>query len=148
MPVEKINGWVVLQHPLFEDQLNELENLAVTRKSVNAQKRLAAVVKLITQDIPADPSHPNFRQGLALGASNRHWFRAKFFMQYRLFFRFDSKSKIIILVWINDEATKRAYDSKTDAYVVFQKMLASGNPPSSFIELLNECQKPKSKTAT
>ena len=148
MPVEKINGWIVLQHPLFEDQLNELQNQAVRQKSVNAQKRFAAVVKLMTQDIPADPSHRNFRLGQALGASNRHWFRAKFFMQYRLFFRFDSKSKIIILVWINDEATKRAYDSKTDAYVVFEKMLASGNPPSSFIELLNECQKPKSKPAT
>ena len=142
MPVEKINGWVVLQHPLFEDQLNELQNLAIRKKSVNAQKRLAAVVKLITEEIPADPSHRNFRLGQALGPSNRHWFRAKFFMQYRLFFRFDSKSKIIILVWINDEATKRAYESKTDAYAVFQKMLASGRPPSSFLELLNECQKP------
>ena len=66
MPVEKINGWIVLQHPLFEDQFNELQNLAIRKKSINAQKRLAAVVKLITEEIPADPTHRNFRLGQAL----------------------------------------------------------------------------------
>nr|WP_232465207.1 type II toxin-antitoxin system YhaV family toxin [Oleiphilus messinensis] len=30
---------------------------------------------------------------------------------------------------MNDEKTKRAYDSKTDAYRVFEKMLSSGRPP-------------------
>ncbi|HSP32639.1 MAG TPA: type II toxin-antitoxin system YhaV family toxin, partial [Halomonas sp.] len=41
-------------------------------------------------------------------------------------------SKIIIYAWVNDEATKRAYDSKHDAYGVFQKMLSKGNPPGSW----------------
>jgi len=142
MSVDKINGWLILQHPLFEDQLNQLQNAAVEKRSINAQKRFAAVVKLITQDIPSDPTSSKFRLGQALGADNRHWFRAKFNMQYRLFFRFDSKAKIIVLCWINDEQTKRAYDSKSDAYAVFKRMIDSGHPPSSFAELLDECYKP------
>lgn len=48
-----------------------------------------------------------------------HWFRAKFFQQYRLFFCYHQASKIIVYAWVNIEATLRAYDSKTDAYQVF-----------------------------
>jgi len=39
---------------------------------------------------------------------------------------------------VNDESTKRAYDSKTDAYRVFEKMLNNGHPPDSWDELLKD----------
>ena len=89
-------------------------------------------------DIPQDPSRKEFQQGSTLGNEYRHWRRAKFFQQYRLFFRFHSRSKVIVLGWVNDEQSKRAYGSKSDAYRVFQAMLASGHPPDDWEELLQE----------
>ena len=79
---------------------------------------------------------PVYRQGATLGDDRKHWFRAKFFQQYRLFFRFHQTSKIIVYAWVNDEDTKRAYDSNTDAYLVFKKMLDRGYPPDEWDELL------------
>ena len=78
----------------------------------------------------------NFRQGNTLGDNNKHWFRAKFFQQYRLFFRFHLESKVIVYAWVNDETNKRAYGSKTDAYKVFEKMVKSGHPPKEREDLL------------
>lgn len=73
---------------------------------------------------------PEYRLGTTLGEEHKHWFRAKFFQQYRLFFRFHKESKIIVFAWVNDEDTKRAYDGKRDAYKVFKKMLQNKRPPS------------------
>ena len=39
---------------------------------------------------------------------------------------------------MNDEKSKRAYESKTDAYRVFKKMLESGNPPDDWEKLLEQ----------
>ena len=47
-----------------------------------------------------------------LGAAHRHWRRAKFLQQYRLFFRLHTRSRLIVMGWVNDTDTKRAYDSK------------------------------------
>jgi toxin YhaV len=82
--------------------------------------------------VPQDPARPDYRQGATLGAQHKHWFRAKFFQQYRLFFRYHQASKIIVYAWVNDETTLRAYDSKTDAYQVFARMLQSGYPPDDW----------------
>ena len=79
-----------------------------------------------------------FQQGTTLGADYRHWRRAKFFQQFRLFFRFHSRSKVIVLGWVNDQQTKRAYGSKSDSYRVFQSMLASGHPPNGWDSQLQE----------
>jgi len=92
-------------------------------------------MKLALNDIPQDPSGTQYRQGSTLGTEHTHWQRATFYQQYRLFFRYDAASKIIIYAWVNDDATKRAYGSKHDAYSVFQKMLSSGNPPDSWTAL-------------
>lgn len=139
-----INGWTIYAHPLFLDQLEiliaEVESLRTKNPkaygSKNASKRLAAITRLMLQDIPQDPSRREYQQGSTLGAAHRHWRRAKFFQQYRLFFRFHTRSRLIVLGWVND--TKRAYGSKTDAYQVFQSMLASGHPPDDWDELLQE----------
>jgi toxin YhaV len=129
------HGWSIFAHPLFLSQLESLikqvEQLKqkdpVGYSKKNAAKRLAAIAKLAFDVIPQDPSLPEYRQGTTLGADNKHWFRAKFFQQYRLFFRYHAPSKIIVLVWVNDEDTKRAYESNDDAYRVFRKMLESGH---------------------
>jgi toxin YhaV len=143
-----INGWSIFAHPLFLNQLEELiaqvENLQrkypQEYKKKNPTKRLAAIAKLAFEIIPQDPTKPDYRQGNTLGDDYKHWFRAKFFQQYRLFFRYHQESKIIVFVWVNDENSKRAYQSNTDAYRVFQKMLKSGYPPDNFNDLLEEAK--------
>ena len=78
-----------------------------------------------------------FRLGGTLGAENKHWFRDKFGNgRFRLFFKFDTRSKVIIYAWVNDENSLRAYSAKTDTYAVFAKMLRKDNPPATWAELL------------
>ncbi len=62
--------------------------------------------------IPQNLTKPDYRQGKTLGDKNKHWFSAKFFQQYRLFFRYDIQSNVIVYAWINDDSHKRAYESK------------------------------------
>ncbi len=140
----KVGGWEVYAHPLFLDQLEAL-TAAVERarekdpedyRSGRDAKMLAAVLKLAFEDIPADPAHKRFEQGETLGSGRKHWRRAKFYQQYRLFFRFSSTARVIVLAWVNDEQTKRAYGSRADAYAVFAKMLKAGNPPDDWDALL------------
>jgi toxin YhaV len=117
-----VNGWVLCAHSVFlaqyEDLITEVEELKKkdpnNYKNKNSAKRLAAIQKLVFKLIPNDPTLPDYRLGGTLGEEHKHWFRAKFFQQYRLFFRFHKESKIIVYAWVNDEDTKRAYDSKTD----------------------------------
>jgi toxin YhaV len=106
-----VNGWLIVAHPLFLDALEDLtaqvEKLAekdpVGYGQKKVTKRLAAIRKLAFEDIPADPASPAFRQGSTLGAEHSHWFRAKFFQQYRLFFRYHQASRVIVLAWVNDD---------------------------------------------
>jgi len=143
-----VNGWVLCAHPVFlaqyEDLITEVEELKKkdpnNYKNKNSAKRLAAIQKLVFKIIPNDPTLPDYRLGGTIGEEHKHWFRAKFFQQYRLFFRFHKESKIIVYAWVNDEDTKRAYDSKTDAYKVFKKMLQKKCPPSDWETLLKEAR--------
>jgi toxin YhaV len=144
----EVNGWTILVHPLFIEQVTALiEEVALRRrkdpagyKGKNCTKRLAAIIDLAFRDISQDPTRTAYAQGSTLGNDYRHWFRAKFFQQYRLFFRYDLASRIIIYGWVNDERTKRAYGSKTDAYAVFRDMLESGHPPDDMAALKAACE--------
>lgn len=143
-----VNGWHLFAHASF---LNQYESLIVEVEKLREKypnsykdklqtKRLAAITQLIFAKIPKDPTLPEYRQGNTLGHDYKHWFRAKFFQQYRLFFRYHFESKMIVYSWVNDENTKRAYHSKTDAYLVFRKMLQSGQPPNDWKQLLEEAK--------
>lgn len=144
-----INGWTIFAHPLFLAQLDDLivqveefrqnDPIGYTRR--NASKRLAAITKLAFEAVPQDPTRPEYRQGNTLGAERKHWLRAKFFQQYRLFFRYHALSKVIVFAWVNDQDTKRAYGSSDDAYLVFRKMLERGHPPDDWSELLTEASR-------
>ena len=143
-PAFVINGWEIYAHPLFLDQLEAYQAAyhAVRAKhpkeykTKKATKLYLALLKTALEVIPTDPTNPDFRQGSTLGDDNKHWFRAKFLQQFRLFFRYSDDKKAIILAWVNDEDTRRAYGSKTDAYEVFKKMLKAGNPPDDWDALL------------
>ena len=143
-----INGWKVFAHPLFLDQIEKaVEKVKKSQKkhpkdyqNKNPAKHLKAIRKVAFEAIPLDPARSEYRQGATLGTVNKHWFRAKFQGQYRLFFQYDTESRTIILAWVNDDKCLRAYESKTDAYAVFRKMLGKGHPPGSWDELLSEAR--------
>jgi toxin YhaV len=140
------NNWRLFAHPLLDEQLQALNvkvlrgfiKSGTTSKVPRARKVLERIFSLMQYEIPQNPNNPVYRLGSTLGEVEKVWFRAKMFGQYRLFFRFDSAAKIIVYVWVNDQESLRAYGSKTDAYALFQKMLASGYPPGSFEELLKQ----------
>lgn len=137
--IAEINGWTIYAHPLFLDQLESMIDAVEkarnkdpeTYKKKRAAKLLAAVLKVAFEDIPSDPSRDVYRHGGALGDEYKHWFRAKFLQQFRLFFRYQrsADANIIVLAWVNDELSLRAYESTTDAYAVFRKMLKRGGSP-------------------
>jgi toxin YhaV len=140
-----VNGWRLLAHPLFLDQLEKL-TAAVERTrskdprgwrgSANA-KLLAALRRLVFETIPGDPTRSDYRQGGTLGQDRKHWFRAKFGGgRFRLFFRYSTRARIIIFAWVNDETTLRTYGARSDAYAVFRNMLDQGDPPDGWTDLL------------
>lgn len=151
-----VNGWSIYVHPLFLEQIEaliaEVEKLRARDpkgwRRKNATKRLAAIFKLVSEVIPADPGSPGFRQGDSLGPARRYWFRAKFFQQYRLFFRFDTASGIIVIAWVNDDETLRAYGSRSDAYATFKGMLENGDPPEDFDALLRAARHARDRFET
>jgi toxin YhaV len=136
------NGWKLYQWRgfgrLFANLIREVEQLerADPRgfQSHRSTKRLAAIYRLITDIIPANPNSPEFRQGNTLGRENRHWFSAGFHERYRLFFRFRSDIRVI-------DDTLRARGARSDAYAVFQRMLESGAPPGDWDELLAQSER-------
>ena len=141
----QINGWELFAHQLLLNQLDRLlaavekERAKEPGKKSKAEqgsanvKVLAALRELMFVIIPGDPSRQEYRQADTLGANRKHWFRAKFGGQrFRIFFRYDSKAKVIVYAWVNDKDTLRTYGSKTDAYAVFRKMLDKGNPPDDW----------------
>jgi toxin YhaV len=99
-----VNGWTLFAHPLFLDQIEQLtQQVEVLRQKdatgfvkKNAAKRLAAIARLAFEVIPQDPARAEYRQGSTLGEEHKHWFRVKFFQQYRLFFRNHAQTKIIV----------------------------------------------------
>ncbi|MBR5949874.1 MAG: type II toxin-antitoxin system YhaV family toxin [Actinomycetaceae bacterium] len=133
-----VAGWKLLAHPIFLGQFESLVHQVNALRAKDpagykkkaATKRLAVLVSLMLDKIPLDPAAKEYWLGHTLGEDYTSWFRAKFFQQYRLFFRFHTKARIIVFALVNDDKTERAYDSQTDAYRVFGNMLHSGHPPS------------------
>jgi toxin YhaV len=137
------HGWILLFHACVSAQLQKLHAAAERAKQqdpngFDANVRLFnALSKLIFEAVPSDPNREEYRQGNTMGPAFRHWRRAKIGRRFRLFFRFDSKSKIIIFAWVNDENTLRSSGSKNDPYAVFKRMLDKGHPPDDWATLVS-----------
>jgi toxin YhaV len=141
--------WLLLHHPAFEMEYENYKSRALLTAAkygdnwvtTAAGKKFLALNHLVRERIPSNPSNPEHRLGNALGDNYKHWFRGKFLQQYRVFFRYSTKSHIIAYGWVNDDDSLRAYGSKTDAYLVFKKMLESGRVPNNWDELIEESKK-------
>ena len=137
-----VNGWTLLFHEAMIGQMKSLADAYERARKADAEnfrsnagvKLFAALARLMLQVIPADPSRPEYRQGNTLGDEYRHWFRMKFYGRFRLFFRYDSRSRIIVYAWVNDERTLRQRGG--NPYEVFWRMLASGTPPNEWAALV------------
>src|SRR6266571_532496 len=98
-----VNGWALLFHEALIGQVKTPADACQRARRSNANVKLfAALAKLMLEMIPADPSRIEYQQGNTLGEAYRHWFRAKFFGRFRLFFRYDSRSRIIVYACVND----------------------------------------------
>jgi toxin YhaV len=142
------NGWTLLFHDCLIEQLNRLH--AATRHAQendpegfesNANVKLfRALSHVMLSVVPSDPARDEYRQGNTLGPAHRHWRRSKIARPFRLFFRYDSKAKVIVYAWVNDEKTLRSSGSHSDPYAVFAKMLRRANPPDEWNALVRACQ--------
>jgi toxin YhaV len=138
------HGWVLLFHECIVEQLQKLHAAAERARRSDPKgfehdanvKLFRALSQLILEAVPSDPAREEYRQGNTLGPAHRHWRRAKIGRRFRLFFRYDSKAKTIVFAWVNDEQTLRAAGSKSDPYVVFERMLRQGNPPDDWKALI------------
>ena len=138
------HGWTLLFHDCVAMQLQKLSAAADQAQQTdpdgfegNANVKLfRALSQLILDTVPIDPARDEYRQGNTLGAAYRHWRRAKLGRRFRLFFRYDSKARVIVFAWVNDERTLRSAGSKSDPYAVFEKMLGRGNPPDDWATLV------------
>jgi len=144
-----INGWQLYYFRAFAAALDELEAEVTALaaddprgyRSHPRTRLLASLYKVITERVPANPVHPQFRLGKTLGREYGNWRRVKKGMpeRYRLFFRFASKPvKLIVYVWFNDEDALRKAESKTDVYETFRRMLGRGDVPDGIDHLLRE----------
>lgn len=138
------HGWSLLFHDCLVEQLQKLKAASDRAEAAdpsgfeaNANVKLFRVLsRLIFETVPSDPAREEYRQGNSMGTAYRHWRRAKIGRRFRLFFRYDSKAKVIIFAWVNDEHTLRSAGNKSDPYAVFLKMLERGNPPDGWAALL------------
>jgi toxin YhaV len=138
------NGWTILLYPALRAELLILRERVRRAREQNPSgwqsnghaKLLKRIVEIILHEVPAAPDKPAFEQGNTIGRDARGWRRAKFLGRFRLFYRFDSRAKVIIYVWVNDETTLRARGSDSDPYVVFRRMLLAGDPPHAWDQLL------------
>lgn len=116
------HGWTLLFHDNLIEQMMKLRAAVLRAQESDPQgfgsnanvKFFRALVELIQDVVPSDPARDEYRQGNTMGPAWRHWRRAKLGRRYRLFFRYDSKAKVIVYAWVNDEQTLRSSGSKSD----------------------------------
>ncbi len=127
------HGWNLLFHDCLIEQLRNLEAAVQRAKKQDTQgfaananvKLFNALAQLMLETVPSGPDREEYRQGNTMGAAFRHWRRAKIGRRFRLFFRFDARSRVIIFAWVNDG--------------VFHKILERGHPADDWAALRAAC---------
>lgn len=137
-------GWTLLFHDCLVEQLYRLGAAAgagMESDPSNANVKLVRALRhAMLEVVPSDPGADAYRQGNTLGKEHRHWRRIKIGQRFRLFFRYDTRARIIVYAWVNDDTTLRTRGARNDAYAVFQKMLGRGHPPDSWDTLVQQAR--------
>lgn len=148
------SSWKLFAHPAFSEKFDalvtEVERLRTADSNGYKQhaktKLLKRIVDLIEVEIPRDPGAFEYSLGNTLGPEHRHWRRAKFLGRFRLFFRYSSKDRVIIYVWMNDQNTLRKAGGRNDPYTVFNALIRKGHPPDDWDALMKQCATLKQRT--
>ena len=143
-----LNGWTFLAWPAFDTRwLTLLRKVTDQRKAKpgappasTESVLLAALVRVIRDLIARDPNAPAFRLRNDLAA----WRRVRFLGRLRLFYRFSSRHRIVVLTWLNDDKTLRKEGASTDPYTVFAAMLARGEVPADWPALVGGAKRMRS----
>ncbi|MHB8686095.1 MAG: type II toxin-antitoxin system YhaV family toxin [Candidatus Dormibacteraceae bacterium] len=140
------NGWTIVFGARFEERYRKLVdrveklNQSLPRKKYEGHpevKLLAAVHRLVTSLIPADPNTRDFLLEDELSKFRRvkkHGLPERF----RLFYTFSSVQRVIIPLYLNDSNTLRKRGAGSDPYEVFKRMVGQGNIGSDFEANWNE----------
>lgn len=131
-----INDWTIFAHPLFLGQTEALTRYVDDLRlaggesfaSHRVSKRLAAIARLAFQEIPLDPTRPEYHPENTLGEKQRYWLQAQVDEQHRLFFRYHARSRVIVYAWVNDREARLTYEQGDNPYRIFRKMLENGQP--------------------
>ncbi len=133
------HGWNLLFHDGLIEQLQKLQTAAQKAKAQDPQgfesnanlKLFNALAQLMLETVPSDPSRDEYRQGNTMGPAFRHWRRAKLGRRFRLFFRFDSKTRIIIFMAMMEAQTYLAKRQARADLNAFDAVMArtGGEPP-------------------
>ena len=115
-------------HAAFEQVLDELVAVVAKEKERDPEnyrnspraKLLARVYKAIRDEIPGNPGYAGYYQAETEGYPYCQWRRAKPSEQYRLFFKCDKESNVILYAWLNSEISLAKYKSHMDAYRAFR----------------------------
>ncbi|MCM0081533.1 type II toxin-antitoxin system YhaV family toxin [Geomonas sp. Red32] len=111
-------------HPAFAAVFDELATLVAKEKERHPEsyhesplaKLLAQVHRAIVKEIPAHPEHAEYYQGEGDGDGSRQWRRAILSGGYRLYFKHDKESNVIVYGWLSDEINLRKYRRSIEAY--------------------------------
>ena len=133
------HGWNLLFHEGLIEQLQKLQAAAQRAQAQDPQgfesnanvKLFNALAQLMLETVPSDPNRDEYRQGNTMGPAFRHWRRAKVGRRFRLFFRFDSKAKIIIFMAMMEAQTYFAERQARADVAAFDAVMArtGGEPP-------------------
>jgi toxin YhaV len=142
-PFSRQRGWDLYLYSAFKQPYDtlvaEIDQLAKENPKEYAchakAKLLKRINEIILDEVPSNPGNPLYRQGNTLGAHYKDWFHVKFLGRFRLFFKYNTKAKLIIYCWVNDETTLRKTGAETDPYKIFARMIKSGRPPNSWADL-------------
>lgn len=140
-----INGWTFLAWPAFDTRWVALIRAVTKQRATNPERPpacpeaavLAALMRVIRDHVARDPNAPDHRLRQPLGA----WRRVKFLGRLRLFYRFSSAHRLVVLTWLNDENTPWKEGASTDPYVVFAGMLTRGEIPEDWDALVKTAKR-------
>ena len=133
------HSWNLLFHEGLIEQLQKLQTAAQKAQTQDTQgfesnanvKLFNALAQLMLETVPSDPNRDEYRQGNTMGPAFRHWRRAKLGRRFRLFFRFDSKTRIIIFMAMMEAQTYLAKRQARADLNAFDAVMArtGGEPP-------------------
>ncbi len=106
----RVNGWTLLFHDRVLERLSHLYSAAIQDERRDPDgfdgrataPLFAELSQILLKSVPANPSREDYRQGGRLGTTHHHWRQAKVGQRYGVFFRFDSRSRVIVYAWVCD----------------------------------------------